>query len=326
MAALWIHLDGSQQMIYLKAVISIWVIERLIRLSSLIYRNVDRSGTTADIEVLPGNAMRITLRLARPWTFKPGQHIFLTIPSVGLWTSHPFSIAWSDAPPPHLHPRDLEKGPRTSQPTPPTTDTLAQPPTSISLIVRRRTGFTDHLHRKALDTPNHRLSLPVLIEGPYGNTHPLHSYGTVMLFAAGVGISHQLPFVRALLAGHAAGTVAARRVLLVWIIRTPDHLEWIRPWMTAVLSMPGRRDVLRVQLFVTRPRCSKEIHSPSSTVQMFPGRPNVEALVEMEVRGRVGAMAVSVCGPGALGDDVRGAVRRGMGGRNMDFLEEGFGW
>ncbi len=37
-------------------------------------------------------------------------------------------------------------------------------------------------------------------------------------------------------------------------------------------------------------------------------------------------MAVSVCGPGALGDDVRGAVRRGMGGRNMDFLEEGFGW
>ncbi len=59
---------------------------------------------------------------------------------------------------------------------------------------------------------------------------------------------------------------------------------------------------------------------------MFPGRPNVEALVEAEARGRVGAMAVSVCGPGQLADDVRGAVRRGMGGRNVDFLEEGFGW
>lgn len=191
LAALWIHLDGQQQKTYVKAVISIWVIERLIRLSSLIYRNVGRGGTNADVEVLPGDAMRITLRLARPWTFKPGQHVFLTIPSVGLWTSHPFSIAWSDAPPQHLRLRDLEKGIRTSQTTAQTTDTLAQRPTSISLIIRRRAGFTSHLHQKALDTPNHRISLPALIEGPYGGTQILHSYGTVMLFAAGVGITHQ---------------------------------------------------------------------------------------------------------------------------------------
>lgn len=326
MAALWIHLDGLPEMAYLKAVISIWVIERLIRLSSLIYRNVGRGGTNADVEVLPGDAMRITLRLARPWAFKPGQHIFLTMPSVGLWTSHPFSIAWSDAPHQHIRSRDLEKGIRTSQPSPQTTDTLALPQTSVSLIIRRRAGFTEHLYRKAHDTLNHRISLPALVEGPYGGTQILHSYGTVMLFAAGVGITHQIPFVRDLLAGYASGTVAARRVLLIWIVRAPEHLEWIRPWMTTILSMPGRRDVLRIQLFVTRPRSAKEIHSPSSTVQMFPGKPNVDALVGMESREQVGAMGVSVCGPGGLGDDVRSAVRRRQGSRNVDFLEEGFGW
>lgn len=239
---------------------------------------------------------------------------------------NPVSIAWSEAPPQRLRPRDPEKGVGASKTSAPTTDTLALPQQSVSLIIRRRAGFTDRLHRKALDTLNHRTTLPALIEGPYGGTQRLHSYGTVMLFAAGVGITHQVPFARDLVAGHASGTVAARRVLLVWIIRAPEHLEWIRPWMTALLAMPGRRDVLRIQLFVTRPLCAKEMHSPSSTVQMFPGKPDVDALVEMESRGQVGAMGVCVCGPGGLGDDVRAAVRRRQGGRNVDFLEEGFGW
>lgn len=62
------------------------------------------------------------------------------------------------------------------------------------------------------------------------------------------------------------------------------------------------------------------------TVQMFPGKPSIDTLVERESREQVGAMAVSVCGPGGLGDDVRLAVRRRQSTRNIDFLEEGFGW
>jgi len=52
----------------------------------------------------------------------------------------------------------------------------------------------------------------------------------------------------------------------------------------------------------------------------------VDALVETEGREQVGAMGVGVCGPGGLGDDVRLAVRRRMGERNVDFFEEGYGW
>ena len=164
------------------------------------------------------------------------------------------------------------------------------------------------------------------VEGPYGGEHPLHSYGTAVLFAGGVGITHQVPHVRDLVAGFANGTVATRKVVLVWIIQSPEHLEWIRPWMTQILAMDRRREILRIMLFVSRPRSTKEIHSPSSTVQMFPGRPNIETLLSMEMENQVGAMAVTVCGPGALSDEVRQAVRRRQYGGTVDFIEEAFSW
>ena len=95
--------------------------------------------------------------------------------------------------------------------------------------------------------------------------------------------------------------------------------------------MPGRRHILKIQLYITSPQdmhSNKELPSLSSTVQMFPGcKPNVDNLVEREVMtGQVGAMGVYVCGPGGLADDVRRAVRKMQGVRNVDFLEEGFGW
>ncbi|MBE7181930.1 MAG: hypothetical protein INR71_12125, partial [Terriglobus roseus] len=153
-----------------------------------------------------------------------------------------------------------------------------------------------------------------------------HSYGTVMLFAAGVGITHQVPHVRDLVIGYNAGTCAVQRITLVWIIQSPEHLEWIRPWMTSILALPRRRDCLRILLFVTRPRSTREIHSPSSSVQMFPGKPNVSALVDAEAESRVGSMCVSVCGTGSLADDVRRASRRWMTTAAVDFCEESFSW
>lgn len=41
---------------------------------------------------------------------------------------------------------------------------------------------------------------------------------------------------------------------------------------------------------------------------------------------QVGAMAVSICGPGGMGDDVRRAVRERQGRRVMDLYEESFSW
>lgn len=315
-AAVWIHLKELPQLRIMYGVVSLWVFERTCRLILIIMRNVGSGGTKADVEVLPGDAVRVTIRMARPWKFRPGQHAYIYMPSVGLWTNHPFSLAWSD------EEEDLseEKGLAMNR-----QDILEMRKTSISMIIRRRTGFTERLFKKADLSPAGKFTTSALIEGPYGGEN-LTSYGTVMLWAAGIGITHQVPHVRDIVASFANGTTATRRLTLVWIIQSPEHLEWIRSWMTTILSMPRRRDVLKILLFVTRPRSTKEIHSPSSSVQMFPGKPNVQALIDQEMQEGVGAACVSVCGTGGLADDVRRAVRMRETVWNVDFREESFSW
>jgi len=319
LGAVWVHLDKRPQQMMLYGVVAIWAAERLMRFFRLIINNVGAGGSSADVEVLPGDALRITVKMARPWSFRPGQHAYLYMPSIGLWTNHPFSIAWSDEEedPHHID----EKG------LPMTTTDLAlqKSKTSMSFIVRRRTGFTDKLFRKADLSASGRFSTTCYAEGPYGG-EDLSSYGTVMLWAAGIGITHQVPHVRDIVAGYANGTVATRRLTLVWIIQSPEHLEWIRTWMTSILAMPRRREILKILLFVTRPRSTKEIHSPSSSVQMFPGRPNVQSLIDQEMQEGIGAACVTTCGTGGLADELRRAVRNRELQWNVDFREESFSW
>ncbi|OOF92021.1 hypothetical protein ASPCADRAFT_153320 [Aspergillus carbonarius ITEM 5010] len=354
-AFLWNHVYRYSCRYYLYATVAFWALQWLARFLILIYRNYGFGRrTTAYVEALPGDAVRITLQLARPWTFSPGQYCYLYIPKIGWLTSHPFSIAWGETGQTLLGSYNeklapVEAGAETNPPGLGSTKV-----TSLSLLVRRRTGFTDTLFKAAYahgrlqlppdavgytdrssastlrssltEVPPAALHVTALVEGPYGNLHSLDSYGTVLLFAGGVGITHCMPFIRHLVQGYHEGTVAARRVTLVWIIQSPEHLDWIRPWMTTVLSMEGRREVLRIQLFVTRPRNPREIKSPSATVQMFPGRPDVDTLVTMEVEHQVGAMGVMVCGNGGLSDDVRRACRQRQGGNELDYIEESFTW
>ncbi|KAB2575363.1 putative ferric reductase transmembrane component [Lasiodiplodia theobromae] len=306
LAGVWIHCQthNFHQFEIVKIVLAIWAMERIVRL----YWILKNGGTKAEIQALPGDCLRVTLQIARPWKFEPGQHVYIYIPSIGLWTSHPFSLAWSEG----ESTWDDEKGGSFSRAR----------KTTMSLLVRRRTGFTDALYKKVQQSSG-KLLTSALVEGPYGH-QDLTSYGTVMLFAAGIGITHQVPHVRSLIDAHNNHTAAIRRITLVWIIQSPEHLEWVHPWMTEVLSMPSRREVLKVLIFVTRPR--SKMSSPSSTVQMFPGKPDIQTLVDQELIESTGACAISVCGTGSLADDVRAAARIRQTRWNIDFFEEAFSW
>jgi hypothetical protein len=79
-------------------------------------------------------------------------------------------------------------------------------------------------------------------------------------------------------------------------------------------------------LFVTRPRNTKEVRSPSATIQMFPGKPNIQTVIDAEAENQIGAMGVMVCGTGSLSDDVRRVCRQRQAGSNIDFIEENFSW
>lgn len=314
----WYHcqLKNFVQLNYVYAVVAIWSFDRAARLIRLAYGNIGAGGSHTVVEALPGNACRVTVTMARPWAFAPGQHAYLYFPSISWTQSHPFSVGWSEE-------SEMHDGEKISVDR---NDILGSRKTSMSYVIRARTGFTGALYKKASACPDGRLVTSCFVEGPYGGLHNMNSYGTVMLFAGGVGITQAVPWVRDLVVGYANGTVAARKIVLVWIIQSPEHLEWIRPWMTEILAMERRRECLRIMLFVSRPRSTKEIHSPSSTVQMFPGRPNIEHLIGAEMENQVGAIGVTVCGPGALSDEVRLAVRNRQHNGTIEFTEEAFSW
>jgi len=315
---LWYHIKLGEldQARYLYIVIGIWVADRAARALRTIYHNFGKTRTRTVIEALPGDTVRLTMTLARPWHARPGQHAYLYMPKFSFWQSHPFSVAWVDG----ADDLSVDKLASSHQ------ERKQMQKMQIAFVIRARTGFTNTLYQKVANAPAGKMETTCWVEGPYGARHPLDSYGTVVLFAGGVGVTHQVPYVRELVAGYAAGTVATRKILLVWTIQSPEHLEWIRPWMTEILGMDKRRDALRIMLFVSQPRSTKEIHSPSSTVQMFPGRPNIETLMSMEQEQQIGAMAVSVCGPGTLSDEVRRVVRRRQSRSSIDFIEEAFSW
>ena len=165
-----------------------------------------------------------------------------------------------------------------------------------------------------------------LVEGPYGTQPSLDSYGTVVLIAGGVGITHHLIQIRALLQAYAEGRTSVRRIVLVWSVRTTEQLSWVRPWMDLVLAMPHRREVLFTEVYITQPKNAREVVSASQTVQMHAGRVKVGYVIKREFERRVGAMSVGVCGPGALADDVRAGARAVMHLGRVDFWEEGFSW
>ncbi|KAI0886235.1 ferric reductase like transmembrane component-domain-containing protein [Annulohypoxylon maeteangense] len=312
---------GLPQKSWVVAIFASWVLERTARVFRLGYYNWSkrRGFTEAEVEVMPGDTTRVTMHLPRYMDIKPGSHAYLRFSQIKIWETHPFSVAWVKHHPNIDRATLGEKAITEAQ--------LKKGTTSVSFVIGAHTGFTRALYNRALGSGSPSIRLRAAIEGPYAGHHSLNSYGHVLLFAGSTGITHQISFLKPLIEGFNDGTVATRRITLVWIMRDTESLEWVRPWMDEILRIPRRREVLAIRLFVTRPKNSREIHSGSSTVQMFPGRPKIATLVKKEVEEQVGAMCVTVCGPGALADDVRQAVREVQDGTSVvDFIEESFTW
>jgi predicted ferric reductase len=119
--------------------------QRAARIASIGWYNVAKSGTRATVELLPNNLARITVKVARPFKVLPGRHLYLYMPSVGLLTSHPFSIAWVD---------EFAEGSVSGQ--------------FISLLVKAEKGFTRSLVEKAARSGNGVYSTMAFVEGAYG--------------------------------------------------------------------------------------------------------------------------------------------------------------
>ena len=323
-----IQLDHLPQKPMIYTIIGIWVFERILRLWRLVYYNVSRRGVSRMyVEALDGGACRVTFDVRRPFVTPPGRHIYAYIPSISLWMSHPFSVAFasnkegfsefspssSRSPSVHENAEDSSK------------HASAAPAYSVSCIMAARSGMTRKLYDRARSRRNAVYICRAFIEGPYGAAELLDSYGTVLLFAGGVGITNQFSHMHHLIQGWATGTNATQKLILIWSVRSLEQLQWARPWLEQLGRMGRHGRELEIVVYVTQLR-RVQLSFQSQEMDIRPARAPVDKLVEDHFEDRIGAMSIGVCGPGALADDVRKAARAVMGRGKVNFWEEAFTW
>ncbi|CZT48223.1 related to ferric reductase FRE2 precursor [Rhynchosporium secalis] len=160
-----------------------------------------------------------------PW--HPGQHFYLTFPTLSVWQNHPFTVA--------------------SLPS-------ALPAISHhTYIIRCLNGETSKLGQLALKIEAEKTTTPVILSGPYGPPS-LCEPGNLLLIAGGTGITmaHPLFLSRAQQLREQQGRRSGK-VQLVWIIRRIQDLEWMGPELSILKQyLSKEQDSLSIRIFVTR--------------------------------------------------------------------------
>jgi predicted ferric reductase len=230
-AGIWIHAPRTLPMgptIYVLVMISLWSVVRILRLILLLYRNLKNGKhlCRATIWSLP-DAFQVHVKVSRPWEFRAGQYLYLSIRGVtfGSWTqSHPYFVSWW-----YKDERGVDV---------------------VVFIIERRKGFSatlgfhssgnlilgrdsrggvfekeGHVPRLLLATDQgvaapQPTKLGALIEGPYGQEIHPDAYGTVLLFATGIGIAGQLPYLKQFLQDFHNWDVKARKITLFWEVES----------------------------------------------------------------------------------------------------------
>lgn len=220
-------------------------------ISRPIYSSLNIPKGYALAQVLPGRVIRLTIHTLRHVSWKPGQHVMLTIPSVRWWQGHPYSI---------VNAQDFSEARMPVQ----------GGGSEIVLLISARKGFTKHLYqsinnkRKRLtnassptsfnfDPKNGQESQPapgVLIRAqtylPNGSASRVRwdDFSSVVIVAAGTGVTyamcvlehlcHTMAEKDALRRGDAptgksrkTKPTSVGRVRFVWILREYGKSVWL---------------------------------------------------------------------------------------------------
>lgn len=200
---LWRHLSPRKLYIRLYVLVGLllWAFLTVTQILLYLFRNLSFRKTVGHTIVTHlDDALRLDVSVTRPWKVRAGDYVYLWIPGVSFWSfvqSDPLTVTWwehNDA------------------------DTL-----TLSFLVQPRRGMTRDLRRQT------HSSLLTFVDGPHGRPVNFGEFGTVLMFASGIGIGAQLPHIKALITGYRNHEICTRRIMLVWQIEKeclslPNHL------------------------------------------------------------------------------------------------------
>ncbi|KAG8794543.1 hypothetical protein FRC12_023752 [Ceratobasidium sp. 428] len=303
--------------------IGIWLADRSLRLIWIwlngLQGSIGRTRGSATAELVPNSAQNI-IKLTvfprmEPRLVRPGTHYFAYFPTLQSrrpWENHPFSIAsWtlseaqtgssdtSDAGSTSKG-SDIEKSKGSPQAS-------ARP--CITMLVKPHSGATHKLLQHLL-AANGAMNIPVSLEGPYGEPHPLHLYENVVLIAGGIGITPALAYAQDL-------NSHGRHVALFWASRDAGLIKHVRSMLPKSIES---------KIYCTG------VGGGDAPVQDAPDlRPDVSRIVNDQLRmDYAGRTAFFVCGPPEMVDQVRAACVNCLGDNvpadKIGFYAEVFSW
>jgi hypothetical protein len=319
----------------------IWFADRVVRGSRMSWYAFNNR---AIVHPLPRGGVRIIIRRT-PWRAVPGTHIFLWIPKVRLFETHPFTIISTNP---------------------------------LEVIVSSQDGFTRDLFSLASKTPGAHLTASC--DGPFGTLPNFAKFDHAIIIAGGSGAT--FTFGVALNLVHKLPSDGVKPVIhFIWVIRDQGMIRNLSPtptltivpemtnWFPNELAELSASPLVYLTVYVTRSLNASKTspttkqaksnqvitqvqsfeksdtaisdpekpasgsHSPSRPVSNMPimlGRPDISATIRSIVGGteEYERTIVAACGPESLMGETRGIVGDlvASSGRRVMLHCEQFGW
>ncbi|KAK4224579.1 putative ferric reductase transmembrane component [Podospora fimiseda] len=302
----------------------------LVFFIDLVSRKMDTVTAATTFSTIPGTnliklSVKIPQRKINRFHSAPGSHVYLNIPAAARHsaTSSPTSIQT-------LLFEFLFN--------PFTVASVSDSQAELTLVARHSGGpMTSALARCSKPSLS---TIPLNIEGPYGNPlSTLSSASNILLVAGGIGSTFILPLYFALRSEN-----LQTKITVIWAVQTPGDATW------AFETYPSLLNDDNIQIFVTGQSGSNQEETRSSgsdaeggtemgqmfrrrggkyTTENNRKRPDLARIVDGVFReaGEVGKVGVAVCGPGGMARGVRRETGKWVGrGRDVVFWKEGFGF
>lgn len=184
-------------------------------------------GYDAEVSTRGEDITIITINSKIPFSWSAGQHIYLWIPRLGPFETHPFTIA-----------RAHSKSKSNDQ--------------VLQFAIRSHSGFSKRLYRYAANSEaqGDTTTLKAFITGPYGSPPNWKAYETLILISASTGASFTLPILESTL--DSAKTSCVRRIFLLLLAREKGHIVYYEERLLATLTQAHALGVdLRVEIAIT---------------------------------------------------------------------------
>ncbi|KAH7241890.1 hypothetical protein BKA59DRAFT_440582 [Fusarium tricinctum] len=313
--------------IWIFVVGGIWGLDRVLRLARMA-RQGSRKATISAIPDVDGEYIRIEVD-GKPLE---GGVAYLAFPTLSwrFWETHPFSVAYSGSLVSQLSPqpsspasleengvnsspiseRDVEKATTAGQ----VSSVSATESKSTVFLARTRTGITKKLASRVYGQQSSQtFQLRVLVEGPYhhsGHISPqLAQCRDMLCIAGGVGITACLPYIQ-----HGA----PGSTKLFWSSRKTGLIAALRPVLAALPKSVHVETVVGERMDLRGILIREMVGTVNKDLDLGDGGGDGDAL------------AVVLCGPQSMADDVRREiveiVRSNPLSRAVVFLDEAFSW